>query len=113
MFKRCCGPTLRYALLFDLIADDGEADRKEADNIWKVNGDDLGNNATYVTHAMTFPGIDWGEIEGLDFDEDKCEMYVLSNRGRQIVLGMVSNCIVLTHTHLMCISDIYINSHTL
>ena len=72
----------------------------EADNIWKVNGEDLLNNATYISHAMSFPGIDWGEIEGLDFDKDKCEMYVLSNRGRQIVLGMVSNCIALNRSYV-------------
>ena len=59
------------------LADDGEADRKEADNIWKVNGNDIGSNAAYVSHVLSFPGVDWGEIEGIDFDKDKCKMYVL------------------------------------
>ena len=55
-----------------------------------MNGDDIGSNATYVSRVLSSPGVDWGEIEGIDFDKDKCEMYVLSNRGRHILLvGMV------------------------
>lgn len=75
-----------------ITADDGTADRQESDNLWKINQDDFPENAAFIHHEMEFtsPDIfkDWGEIEGLEFDRDRNEMLVLSNRGKRIVLGM-------------------------
>ena len=71
-----------------ISADDGDADRKEDDNIWRINSEDLHNNATYIHHEMAFPGLDYGEIEGLDFNKETNELIVLANRGQRIVLGM-------------------------
>ena len=63
--------------------DDGDADRKEPDNLWFVPKETLLNNVTYISHEMTFdvpPFRDYGEIEGIDFNT--------GNRGMRIVLGM-------------------------
>jgi hypothetical protein len=71
-----------------ITADDGDADHKEADNLWKVPAD-LHGTAAYVRHELAFDQLrDLGEIEGIDFDEAAGEMLVLSNRGKRIVLGM-------------------------
>jgi hypothetical protein len=71
-----------------ITADDGDADNKEADNLWKVPAD-LTGTAAYVRHELAFDQLrDLGEIEGIDFDEAAGEMLVLSNRGKRIVLGM-------------------------
>ena len=37
---------------------------------------------------MAFPGLDYGEIVGLDFNKETNELIVLANRGQRIVLGM-------------------------
>ena len=75
-----------------ITADDGNADRKEYDNLWRVTGDELLNNATFIRHELEFSVpddfLDFGEIEGIDFNKDTDEMLVLANRGRRIVLGM-------------------------
>lgn len=75
-----------------ITADDGNADRREYDNLWKVSGNAVGTNATYISHekAFTVPEdfIDFGEIEGIEFDKGADEMLVHANRGRQIILGM-------------------------
>jgi len=74
-----------------ITADDGVADRKETDNLWKVPAETLGQNATYIRHELSFEVPehfrDWGEIEGIDFNRETDEMIVLTNRGRRIVLG--------------------------
>jgi hypothetical protein len=71
-----------------ITADDGDADDKEADNLWRVPID-LNATAAYVKHELTFDQLrDLGEIEGIDFDEASGEMLVHSNRGKRIVLGM-------------------------
>mmetsp|Transcript_54415 Transcript_54415/g.115590 ORF Transcript_54415/g.115590 Transcript_54415/m.115590 type:complete len:405 (-) Transcript_54415:83-1297(-) len=74
-----------------ITADDGNADRREHDNLWRVPKDTLLNNATYIRHELEFTVpdhfTDFGEIEGLDFNKDNGEMIVLSNRGKRIVLG--------------------------
>ncbi len=70
-----------------ITADDGDADDKEADNLWKVTANPQGT-ASYVQHEFTFDQLrDLGEIEGIDFDETAGEMLVLSNRGKRIELG--------------------------
>ena len=71
-----------------ITADDGDADHKEADNLWRVKANPKAT-AAYVHHEMAFDQVrDLGEIEGIDFDEAAGEMLVLSNRGKRIVLGM-------------------------
>ena len=71
-----------------LTADDGDADRKEVDNLWKVPAEPT-RNAAYVQHELAFDQFrDFGEIEGLDFDPETGELLVLANRGKRIVLGM-------------------------
>jgi hypothetical protein len=71
-----------------ITADDGDADNKEADNLWRVSADPQGT-AAYVQHELAFDQLrDLGEIEGIDVDEAAAEMLVLSNRGKRIVLGM-------------------------
>lgn len=75
-----------------ITADDGNADRKEHDNLWKVQGESIGDNATFIRHELEFTVPDhfkdFGEIEGIAFNEDTDEMIVLANRGKRIVLGM-------------------------
>ena len=71
-----------------ITADDGTADDKEHDNLWKVVADPQAT-AAYVNHELVFDSFrDVGEIEGIDFDHQASEMLVLANRGKQIVLGM-------------------------
>lgn len=71
-----------------ITADDGDANDKEADNLWKVTADPSKSSA-YVSHELAFDQLrDFGEIEGIDFDPSTGEMLVLSNRGKRIVLGM-------------------------
>ena len=71
-----------------ITADDGNADDKEFDNLWKVPADHQAT-AAYVQHEHAFHDFrDIGEIEGLAFDTTTQEMLVLSNRGKRIVLGM-------------------------
>ncbi|MEM6692750.1 MAG: hypothetical protein AAF664_25200 [Planctomycetota bacterium] len=71
-----------------VTADDGDADNREVDNLWKVRADADGT-AAYVRHELAFHQLrDVGEIEGVDFDEVAGELLVLSNRGKRIVSGM-------------------------
>ena len=71
-----------------ISADDGDADHEEADNLWRVESDPSAT-AAYVSHELAFDQLrDFGEIEGIDFDEAASEMIVLSNRGKRIVKGM-------------------------
>jgi len=71
-----------------LTADDGDAERDEWDNLWRVVPEE-GESAVFVSHERTFDDFRFpGEIEGLDFDEAAGELVVLANRGKRIVLGM-------------------------
>ena len=71
-----------------ITADDGDADQKEVDNVWRL-GADAKATAAYVTHELALSGLrDVGEVEGIAFDADAGEMLVLANRGKRIVLGM-------------------------
>lgn len=74
-----------------VTADDGNADRREHDNLWRIPEGTLLGNATYMRHELEFTVpdhlADFGEIEGLDFNKETGEMIVLANRGKQIVLG--------------------------
>jgi hypothetical protein len=71
-----------------ITADDGDAEQKEVDNLWRVKADAKATSA-YVQHELAFDDLrDVGEIEGIDFDPGTQEMLVLSNRGKRIILGM-------------------------
>ncbi|QDU74332.1 hypothetical protein Pan97_13390 [Bremerella volcania] len=70
-----------------ITADDGNADDREPDNLWKAPASKE-ETAAYVQHVLAFDQLrDFGEIEGIDFDEQAGEMLVLSNRGKRIDLG--------------------------
>jgi hypothetical protein len=71
-----------------ITADDGDAEDREVDNLWRVTPEP-NSTAAYVHHELAFDRFrDVGEIEGIAFDPTNREMLVLSNRGKRIVLGM-------------------------
>jgi len=71
-----------------LTADDGDAEAKEVDNLWRVPAETR-DSAAYVTHEHAFLSFKQvGEIEGITFDASAGEMIILANRGKRIVLGM-------------------------
>ena len=71
-----------------ITADDGDAEDKEVDNLWKAKAEPSGS-AEYVSHEMAFDSFrDVGEIEGIAFDSEAGEMLVLANRGKRVVRGM-------------------------
>lgn len=71
-----------------VTADDGDADKDEPDNMYKVELASNGSNAK-VTLEKTFSDvIKQGEIEGLNFDKNSDRFLLLYNRGARIVLGM-------------------------
>ena len=71
-----------------ITADDGDADEKEVDNLWRVKADPSAT-AAYTQHEFAFKDLrDVGEIEGVSFDPKTEELLVLSNRGKRILLGM-------------------------
>lgn len=70
-----------------ITADDGDADAKEHDNLYRVRPEP-GATGGFVRHRVTLDKVrDFGEIEGIDFDEDAKQMVVLSNRGKRIDRG--------------------------
>jgi len=71
-----------------ITADDGDAESGLADKMWIVPADPAaGTGTTRVVKVFTeFRRA--GEIEGLDFDEERGQLVVLNNRGKRIVLGM-------------------------
>ena len=72
-----------------LTADDGTADEKEPDHLYRVTTHPDVDYAT-VTLERTFDDVTFqGEIEGLAFDKDAKQFLLLYNRGSRIVLGMV------------------------
>ena len=71
-----------------VTADDGDADKDEPDNMYKVELASNSSNAK-VTIEKTFSDvIKQGEIEGLNFDKNSDRFLLLYNRGARIVLGM-------------------------
>lgn len=71
-----------------ITADDGDAEDRETDNLWRVPAS-IDATSAYVTHVHEFTEFKRaGEIEGLAFDDKAGELIVLSNRGKRIVLGM-------------------------
>lgn len=72
-----------------LTADDGTADLKEADHIYRVVTDPQKTYAEAVPE-LTLDDVRFqGEIEGLAVDPATNQLLVLYNRGSRIVLGMV------------------------
>ncbi|MBQ6412802.1 MAG: hypothetical protein IJI19_04940 [Ruminococcus sp.] len=73
---------------FYMTADDGTADDKEPDHLYRTTIKD-GATDCIVTLERTFDDVTLqGEIEGLTFDRAKNQLLLLYNRGARIVLGM-------------------------
>lgn len=71
-----------------MTADDGTADDKEPDHLYRTTIKD-GDTACIVTLERTFDDVILqGEIEGLTFDRKNGRLLLLYNRGARIVLGM-------------------------
>ena len=71
-----------------ITADDGTADEKEHDHLYRVEISDKDNQGRVVLER-TFDDLkDYGEIEGLVVNPATKQMIIHSNRGKQIVLGM-------------------------
>lgn len=71
-----------------LTADDGTADEKESDHLYRVLINNKNNQARVVLEHTFNEFKDVGEIEGLTINRKTNQMIVLANRGKQIVLGM-------------------------
>ena len=71
-----------------ITADDGTADDKEPDHLYRTVIKD-GETSCIVTLERTFDDVTLqGEIEGLTFDRTNGSLLLLYNRGARIVLGM-------------------------
>lgn len=69
-----------------VTADDGDADKDEPDNMYKI---EINEDKGKVTLEKTFDDVTkQGEIEGLNFDKNSNKFLLLYNRGARIVLGM-------------------------
>ncbi|MGC7590276.1 hypothetical protein ACPWUF_07330 [Bisgaard Taxon 46] len=71
-----------------LTADDGTADEKEHDHLYRVEISDKHNQGRVVLERTLDEVKDYGEIEGLVVNPKTKQMIIHSNRGKQIVLGM-------------------------
>ncbi|TDQ56498.1 hypothetical protein EDC45_1903 [Mesocricetibacter intestinalis] len=71
-----------------LTADDGTADEKEPDHLYRVEISDRHNQASVVLERTLDDLKDYGEIEGLAINPETRQMIIHANRGKQIVLGM-------------------------
>lgn len=71
-----------------LTADDGTADEKEHDHLYRVEISDKHNQGRVVLERELSDVKDYGEIEGLVVNPTTKQMIIHSNRGKQIVLGM-------------------------
>ncbi|QIM62045.1 hypothetical protein A1D29_01240 [Pasteurellaceae bacterium Orientalotternb1] len=71
-----------------VTADDGTADEKEPDHLYRVEISDKDNQGRVVLERTFDDFKDYGEIEGLAVNPATKQMIVHSNRGKQIVLGM-------------------------
>ena len=70
-----------------VTCDDGDADKDEADNMYRLEIESKDAAKTVLERSFT-DVIKQGEIEGLSFDKEKDEFLLLYNRGARIVLGM-------------------------
>ncbi|MFD1804826.1 YncE family protein [Pasteurella oralis] len=71
-----------------LTADDGTADEKEHDHLYRVEISNKNNEGRVVLERTLDDVKDYGEIEGLVVNPMTKQMIIHSNRGKQIVLGM-------------------------
>lgn len=71
-----------------LTADDGTADEKEHDHLYRVEISNQNNEGRVVLERTLDDVKDYGEIEGLTVNPKTKQMIIHANRGRQIVLGM-------------------------
>ena len=71
-----------------VTADDGTADEKEPDHIYRVEISDKDNQARVVLEKTLDDLRDVGEVEGLVINPHSKQLIVHANRGKQIVLGM-------------------------
>jgi len=70
-----------------ITADDGDADRNEYDNLYKIKVSK--DSFAHVQREKVFSEVKRvGEIEGLTFDKENNQLIVLFNRGKRIVQGM-------------------------
>ena len=77
-----------YDGYFYMTADDGTADDKEPDHLYRTKITEGATNCI-VTLERTFDDVTLqGEIEGLTFDHATKQLLLLYNRGARIVLGM-------------------------
>ena len=77
-----------YDGYFYMTADDGTADDKEPDHLYRTKITE-GATDCIVTLERTFDDVTLqGEIEGLTFDHATKQLLLLYNRGARIVLGM-------------------------
>ena len=77
-----------YDGYFYMTADDGTADDKEPDHLYRTKINE-GATDCIVTLERTFDDVTLqGEIEGLTFDHATKQLLLLYNRGARIVLGM-------------------------
>ncbi len=70
-----------------VTCDDGDADKDEPDNLYRLDIQKDGKAKVVLEHAFT-EVIKQGEIEGLNFDEKNGQFLILYNRGARIVKGM-------------------------
>ncbi|MBQ1940269.1 MAG: hypothetical protein SPI64_05455 [Anaerovibrio sp.] len=78
-----------YKGSFYLTADDGTADEKEPDHIYRVDIQPGVSNVPVILERTLDDVTFQGEIEGITFDKANKQMLVHYNRGSRIVLGMV------------------------
>ena len=71
-----------------MTADDGDADKDEADHIYRAQIDKMTGKAKVKPERKLDDVKRSGEIEGLNFDESRRQLLVLYNRGAVIVKGM-------------------------
>lgn len=71
-----------------ITADDGTADEKEPDHLYRIEISDKDNQGRVVLERTLDDLKDYGEVEGLVVNHDTKQMIIHSNRGKQIVLGM-------------------------
>ncbi|MDO4973359.1 MAG: hypothetical protein Q4E38_04015 [Eubacteriales bacterium] len=71
-----------------LTADDGNADDKEPDHLYRTRVPDDRSYCTVVLERTFDDVTRQGEIEGLTFDKETGSLLVLYNRGARIILGM-------------------------
>lgn len=81
------GVAYAHGSLF-LTCDDGDADKDEPDNIYRIEINDDQSRAEVVHERAFTDVIKQGEIEGLSFDQENGQLLLLYNRGAKIILGM-------------------------